>query len=130
MKPCLGFTGAALAPALLFLVSCADIQLAHEFPSAYNGGHRSFGYAATPTEVYKWGYERGKQDRREQRSQRAGRHDGAVPFELKSYYQRGYADGYAGKVSASSTIPCWETALDRRTYSGSCGATEQVRPRK
>lgn len=113
-----------LIPALLSLVSCADFKIANEFPSSFNGSYRSFGYAGTPTEVYKKAYDCGLSDRREHRSRNWRRHNGTVPTELEEYHILGYADGYAGKVRSDCAVPCWKTTLERRTYSGACCASD------
>lgn len=120
MKTYRPLTALASAALILSLTSCADIKQWHNIPSSYDGGYRSFGYAGTPTEVYKKAYDCGVKDLREHCGSDWRRHSGQVHTELMEYHILGYAEGYAGIIRKDCTVPSLKSALARRTYGISC----------
>ncbi len=86
------------------LSSCCELPPLPGCP-CQQGGYRPFGQPASPTEAYRAGYVAGQNDRQEKRASKWSRHSDMVPIRYHSYAERGYADGFAGRITCDLNAP-------------------------
>jgi hypothetical protein len=86
------------------LVSCCTMPPVLCCPCA-DSTYRPLGRPSTPGEAYSAGYVCGQRDRREGRGQCWDRHRGEVAVGLLEFGEKGYFDGYAGRVQTECSIP-------------------------